>query len=175
MKRSDNIVKESCVYISHKTGQLLEWHHGVSDSDTEDYHEISTGINNNTTTTNGMNILAEPIDICTWRAPLDNDRGGGPLSHETRWHAAGYHTISLNDAIGCEIIDCKTIKIPAALSTTSQPTESVCLTLISYIPYKGSLILPNLFIFIFLVTSRHYLDMGLNLLCLMKWLILAVG
>jgi beta-galactosidase len=37
----------------------------------------------------GSIILAEPIDICLWRAPTDNDRGGSFLAYYTRWNAVG--------------------------------------------------------------------------------------
>ncbi len=32
----------------------------------------------------------QPLELCLYRAPVDNDRGGGPLSYHERWQAAGY-------------------------------------------------------------------------------------
>ena len=39
------------------------------------------------------NILSLPVDICLYRAPTDNDRGGDSMSYYQRWLAAGYHCL----------------------------------------------------------------------------------
>ena len=35
----------------------------------------------------------QPLELCLYRALVDNDRGGGPLSYNERWQAAGYHDL----------------------------------------------------------------------------------
>ena len=41
----------------------------------------------------GDSLLSAPLDACLWRAPTDNDRGGGPLSYHSQWRAAGLHCL----------------------------------------------------------------------------------
>lgn len=43
---------------------------------------------------NDVQILNSPIDICLFRAPTDNDRGGDIMSFESQWKAAGYHCLT---------------------------------------------------------------------------------
>lgn len=38
---------------------------------------------------NGDSLLSAPLEMCLWRAPTDNDRGGGPFSYYERWKTAG--------------------------------------------------------------------------------------
>lgn len=77
-----------------------------------------------------VSLLSKPLDICTWRAPTDNDRGGGPLSLETRWRTAGYHKISLEFSIKCELL------------SSEISSERITLKLRSHIKYFGGLVLP---------------------------------
>jgi Beta galactosidase small chain len=37
----------------------------------------------------GKSLLSAPLDVCFWRAPTDNDSGGGPFSYTGRWQAVG--------------------------------------------------------------------------------------
>jgi hypothetical protein len=39
------------------------------------------------------NILTSPVDLCLYRAPTDNDRGGDAMSYHQQWLAAGYHCL----------------------------------------------------------------------------------
>lgn len=41
----------------------------------------------------GRNILTTPLDLCVYRAPTDNDKGGDVMSYEKQWLAAGYHCL----------------------------------------------------------------------------------
>lgn len=38
---------------------------------------------------NGNSLLSQPIELCVYRAAIDNDRGGGPLSYRSRWSNTG--------------------------------------------------------------------------------------
>lgn len=48
----------------------------------------------------GESLLTAPVDACLWRAPTDNDRGGGPLSYNSQWRAAGLHCLSRTHGTG---------------------------------------------------------------------------
>lgn len=74
---------ESYAVVSGVTGQITKW---VIISQ---HREI--------------NMLTSPVDLCLWRAITDNDRGGGPLSHESRWKQAGYKNISLTKFSSCKV------------------------------------------------------------------------
>lgn len=39
------------------------------------------------------NIIASPIDLCFWRAPTDNDRGGADFSYFSQWVAYGLNSL----------------------------------------------------------------------------------
>lgn len=75
---------DSFAVVSGVTGQITEW---VTVS----------------TRRESVKVLTAPIDLCLWRAVTDNDRGGGPLSHETRWKQAGYDKISLQRSKSCKV------------------------------------------------------------------------
>ena len=72
------------VTVSGKTGQIVRW-----------------------VDSNGKVLVDTPLDICTWRAVTDNDRGGGVLSHESRWRIAGYDKLSLTNSKSCKIERCE--------------------------------------------------------------------
>jgi hypothetical protein len=42
----------------------------------------------------GRSLLSVPLDVCLWRAPTDNDRGGSFVSHYANWKAAGLGSLT---------------------------------------------------------------------------------
>lgn len=44
-------------------------------------------------------LLVEPVDLCLYRAPTDNDLGGSLFSFAARWEEAGYHNLIRDDSI----------------------------------------------------------------------------
>lgn len=42
----------------------------------------------------GRPLIVQPLDLCLYRAPTDNDVGGGDISYAQQWQAAGYHSLT---------------------------------------------------------------------------------
>ena len=45
------------------------------------------------------NILCKPLDICLYRAPIDNDYGGGLFSYVSLWKMWGYHELTRKENV----------------------------------------------------------------------------
>lgn len=66
---------------------------------TKDGNDVHLSIDNNTGEITsyivaGVEILENPIQLCLYRAPTDNDRGGsGGKSYASRWKAAGLNSL----------------------------------------------------------------------------------
>jgi beta-galactosidase len=43
-------------------------------------------------------VITQPIDICLWRAPTDNDCGGAGESYESQWRASGLDCLGRSSA-----------------------------------------------------------------------------
>jgi hypothetical protein len=54
----------------------------------------------------GRALMASPLDVCFWRAPTDNDRGGEFFSYAARWKAAGLDAMS-RESQRTAIVSCK--------------------------------------------------------------------
>ena len=48
-----------------------------------------------------------PLDICLYRAPTDNDKGGGGFSYAANWKAAGLDRLERKDSSKSAIISCQ--------------------------------------------------------------------
>ena len=69
-----------------------------------------------------LQLLEKPLNVCLYRAPTDNDRGGsGGKSYAARWKAAGLHSlktapgscsVSMNTADSYSSITCKFQMVP---------------------------------------------------------------
>lgn len=52
----------------------------------------------------GPNLIEEPLRLCLYRAPTDNDRGGsGGTSYAFRWLNAGLHALEVEDAAEVDV------------------------------------------------------------------------
>jgi beta-galactosidase len=59
------------------------------------------------------------VDTCVWRAPTDNDKGGGPFSYFERWRTAGLNSLHrCGEGEGEEHV-----KLPTALSGTRKSLD----------------------------------------------------
>ncbi|CAM9104921.1 unnamed protein product, partial [Ectocarpus fasciculatus] len=63
-------VNGTSVIISNSCGRLVSW-----------------------STCSGSSLVESPLDICFWRAPTDNDRGGADFSYVSQWAAYGIDTL----------------------------------------------------------------------------------
>lgn len=57
----------------------------------------------------GQTMLVEPLDACLWRAPTDNDQGGGMLSYAAQWACYGLGDLRRQcgeDPHTCSIASC---------------------------------------------------------------------
>lgn len=92
--RRSNVVKPSqeVCFVNGKQASdnsvSIEWGDGSLAKVSSTGHLISW-IDNR-----GENIISSPVDICLFRAPTDNDQGGGIISYASRWQIAGYDSLS---------------------------------------------------------------------------------
>ncbi len=47
----------------------------------------------------GEEIISSPFELCLYRAPTDNDRGGDVIAYASRWSAAGMDTLKRTDVV----------------------------------------------------------------------------
>ena len=53
----------------------------------------------------GNSLLTAPLDVCYWRAPTDNDKGGGPdVSYAGRWNQYGLHDTHREVRVLCGVV-----------------------------------------------------------------------
>jgi hypothetical protein len=103
-----------------RTVMIVEWNSGATATIGEDSGYLLAWHN-----TAGKPILsdAQPLGLCLYRAPTDNDRGGGPMSYYERWKAAGYDSLrqlgapgSAMAVVSVEIVDAPSSLDPGMMS-----------------------------------------------------------
>mmetsp|Transcript_19151 Transcript_19151/g.32058 ORF Transcript_19151/g.32058 Transcript_19151/m.32058 type:complete len:1417 (+) Transcript_19151:42-4292(+) len=82
VKAGRAVIGSACGRLLHFSPAGVEMHQGV------DLDASGNGIE-----LMDANILTAPVDICLYRAPTDNDRGGDTVSYHQQWLAAGYHCL----------------------------------------------------------------------------------
>lgn len=53
---------------------------------------------------NNAELLIHPLDLCFYRAPTDNDKGGDLLSYAAQWKDAGYQDLQRSPNHKCEVV-----------------------------------------------------------------------
>ncbi|XP_016484658.1 uncharacterized protein LOC107805179 [Nicotiana tabacum] len=72
----------------------------------------------------GVSVMNKGIYPCFWRAPTDNDKGGGPLSYLSRWKAANLDkVIFVNKSCSIESMNSHKVKISATYHGIAKAEE----------------------------------------------------
>ncbi|CAM6110904.1 unnamed protein product [Calypogeia fissa] len=72
----------------------------------------------------GTQIMSGGPTPCFWRAPTDNDKGGGTNSHETHWRASGLDRLAIVDTSGIEVRQLCSQAIELKVSLFIEPKNS---------------------------------------------------
>lgn len=65
------------------------------------------------TSKTGGEIITSPFEVCLFRAPTDNDRGGDVIAYASRWSAAGLDTLRRTDVVVMTNTEPASADIPA--------------------------------------------------------------
>jgi beta-galactosidase len=110
------VIGSHCGRLIYFSPAGVELHHGV------DLDASGNGIE-----LMGTNVLTAPVDLCLYRAPTDNDRGGDSMSYHQQWLAAGYHCLVRQEgSVRVQVEESLTPDIVSVLATwTLIPSQDV--------------------------------------------------